>query len=252
MAAAVSSRQNFNSSKLIRFLADLAVADGAEVRQDFAERLGQWLEVGDAIDLHSALAGVAGAGVKDAAEGSAARDLAVEVDRVRAGLIEAIVKSCAPGAEGRNRFPAPTEETPAETAADYGPFHRYLLAQQREMELRVGPLRAKAREALGKASPRLGQLAGLDAVFDEALAGRERKLLSAIPALLEKRFAHLLAAHRQALGDADDDRSAWLRPGGWLARFREELKTALLAELDLRLQPVTGLWEAFGNEVDRQ
>ena len=33
-------------------------------------------------------------------------------------------------------------------------------------------------------------------------------------------------------------------PGPWLERFRQEMRGLLLAELDLRLQPVEGLLEA--------
>ena len=49
-----------------------------------------------------------------------------------------------------------------------------------------------------------------------------------------------------------DDSAAWVRPGAWLARFRNELCGVLLSQWDLRLQPVTGLVEAFGNEVNGQ
>jgi hypothetical protein len=39
-----------------------------------------------------------------------------------------------------------------------------------------------------------------------------------------------------------------MQPGGWLAAFGQELQEALLAELDARLQPVTGLIEAIRNK----
>ena len=47
-----------------------------------------------------------------------------------------------------------------------------------------------------------------------------------------------------------DDPAMWMRPGAWLANFRDELLEALLAELDVRLQPAMGLIEAFSNEVN--
>ena len=38
----------------------------------------------------------------------------------------------------------------------------------------------------------------------------------------------------------------------WLAPLREDLRAALLAELDLRLQPVLGLIEALTQEKSQQ
>ncbi|MDO9290156.1 MAG: DUF3348 family protein, partial [Hydrogenophaga sp.] len=57
---------NFNRPALVRQLAGFlpagAVAPGDAARQDVAERLGQWLNVADAISLSSAHAAIAAAG----------------------------------------------------------------------------------------------------------------------------------------------------------------------------------------------
>ncbi|HCB41034.1 MAG TPA: DUF3348 domain-containing protein, partial [Gammaproteobacteria bacterium] len=39
---------------------------------------------------------------------------------------------------------------------------------------------------------------------------------------------------------------------GWLQQFRKDVQALLLAELDLRLQPVLGLVEALEREVSRK
>ncbi len=244
-------RANFSSPRLVRLLANAAgaiaaaPAASAAPKQDFAARLGQWLRVADAIRLHAVLDGSAAA--VSVAPARRERSVAADVDRVRTTLTDAIVTSCSPepGA-ARIRFPAPPSGTPADIAALYAPFQRFHLAHQREMEQRLGPLRLAAREALASASPGLKQLADVDAIVDATLSGREHNLLATVPALLEHRFNALLATHWQALtGDGTDDPVAWLLPGGWLARYREELKQMLLAELDLRLQPIMGLVEAL-------
>ena len=49
------SRTRFNSAGLVRILAELAVADVADPKQTFAERLGEWLDFKDALALYSAL-----------------------------------------------------------------------------------------------------------------------------------------------------------------------------------------------------
>lgn len=259
-------RTNFNSSRLVRFLADLSIEDGAESghsRQAFAERLGQWLGVADAITLHAAQHASAASAMNSPAARSgepfgASAAVSGEFARVRTALVNSITKSCSPDAfDARITWPTPKPGAGIEAiaakelAAAYEPYHRFHLAHQRDMEASLRPLRAKLRAALAKASPALRQLAALDAAFEQILGEREGKLLAMLPVLLEKRFAQLFEAHRQMLVDAGqaDDPALWLQPGGWLAGFRKDLQGALLAELDVRLQPAMGLIEAFSNEA---
>lgn len=256
-------RTNFNTSRLIRFLADLSIADPAESKQAFAERLGQWLDFSDAITLHASHNAAAAAVSSTATPGlrSATPDaIADELARTRSALASAISKNCSPeGGEARLKLPVPRlgPEPSAETielAAAYEPFHRFYIAQQRDLELNLRPLRIRARDALAKASPALRQLAALDLALDEILLVRERKLLATVPLLLEKRFERLRQAHRQTLAATQqaDNPAGWMQAGGWLAVFCTELQSVLLAELDVRLQPSIGLIEAFSNEANKQ
>jgi len=119
--------------------------------------------------------------------------------------------------------------------------------------LRIDALRAHVRQAIAKVSPQLGQLAAFDAVMDQRLGGREQKLLSTAPVLLERRFEHLRKTHQLGLDAAQQQDAPALRrqPGGWLDVFGKEMQEVLLAELEVRLQPVVGLIEAFSNEVKK-
>jgi len=241
-------RTNFNSSELSRLLAGLGLVDAAAPGSSFAERLGEWLNAADATRLYAAH----NAGAADAPgalpNGPAA--LREEGARLRAALAEGIARSCTPSERGgRIRLPLPDPASPPEIAAAYEPYRRFYLAQQREMEAAVGSLRARARAALARAAPGLAKLASLDAALDRILSDREGRLLATVPALLEKRFGALRDARP---ADQADDAAAWLRPGGWLADFCGVLRAALLAELDLRLQPALGLIEAFCNEETRR
>ena len=253
----VLPRTNFSSSKLTRLLADLNLVDAAGPGPAFAEKLGLWLNVADAMTIYAAHhAGAAKQPAASAAAAAAAHAAAAaEYARVRAALANSITHGDSPGAGARRiALPQPAPAAPTEIAAAYEPYRRYYLAQQRHMDAAIGPLRAELRDALTRAVPALGKLAALDAAFDGILSGREAKLAATVPALLEKRFEQLRAAHLQTLAATrqTDDTAAWTQPGGWLARFCRELQQALLAELDLRLQPVAGLMEAFSNEVSRQ
>jgi hypothetical protein len=254
-------RAKFNSSRLVRRLAAGAAQEIPGSRQDFAERLGQWLDVTDAIALFAAVssanaaitadgtsraragapptgrvpgsANCSGRGVGAAPSPTAALD--AEVDRLRASIAESIATDSA--------FRAPRGPNALQQAGavadvgDFGPWHRAYRAHQRRMEAAIAPMRASVRDALGRQCPALRPLAEIDAALEKALEARERLLMSRVPQLLEKRFEQLRARHA---GEA-----AGAPAGDWLARFRSDLQDILQAELDVRLQPVEGLIEAI-------
>lgn len=242
------ARTNFHSSRLIRTLADLAVLETAGPTNAFAEKLGLWIDFTDAIAL-SGVHSTIPADLQAAAPSVAGVSLQEEFAMVRASLENTIAKSSSSGT-GRTRaeLTMPKLDTTLEDTKAYTPFRRFHQAHQRDMETNVRSLRAKVRDGVAGASPKLRQLAALDAAFDGILGEREAKLLSSIPALLEKRFNFLRQAYLQALPGqqpTNDNPDLCMKPGAWLARFCAELQTVLLAELDLRLQPAIGLLEAF-------
>src|SRR5690606_3434335 len=253
------SRTRFNSAGLVRILAELAVADVADSKQTFAERLGEWLDLKDALALYSALNSAAGHSPPGAPPAAALRK---RLAQVRGELAAAVAAAGTAQPGGANlALPTPLPNAAPESAADFAPFHRYYLAHQRAMAAAVGPLRASARAVLSGRSAALRPLAALDAVLDQALAAREASLLATVPVLLGKRFVALFEAHQRdraaaasdtagravaagpaatgegtaGAGAAPDDPARWMQPRGWLARFCAELQRVLLAELDLRL-----------------
>ncbi len=250
-------RTSLHSSKLVRCLADLAILDAIDPGNAFAEKLGLWIHFTDAITL-SAVHGNGSAAPQKPRLPIRHKDIAAHaaVDarfkRTRAGLLQAIVRSCSPGPGNTHiRLPAPPLELPLDPAAAYKPYRRFYEAHQRDMELSIQPLRINAREAVAKASPPLRKLAELDAMFEKILRERESKLLSRVPILLGKRFTQLFNEHQQKLADAGqtDNPAGWTRPGAWLTRFCNDMQMLLLAEADFRLQPAMGLMEAFKQDT---
>ena len=201
-------------------------ADGA--RQDLAERLAQWLHVADAIALRSALPSIAAVGaraVRHAAHTlTGAQALQAELQRVRAVLSQSITT--------RDPRHQPEPDAP-DTEFALG-LQRYQ-DQQRRMEMSVDALRGHVRQTLAQGTPRLAQLAALDAVLAQLLGGREQRLLNQLPAFLKARFNQL---RPPAATDTPSDPR-------WLLGFHAELDQTLLAELDHRLQPVVGMIEAI-------
>jgi len=249
------TRTHFNSSSLMRVLADLELAGTAAAGSAFAEKLGLWVSFTDAIALsavHSqtpALAQSAPATARKRLAAPAA--IADEVTKTRAGLVNLITRrGTLAGGKAHIQLPE-SPDTATVGAAAYEPYRRFYTAHQREMEASLGPLRSRVRAVLASLSPALQQLAALDAALDSILSERESKLLTKVASLLQKRFMHLLRTHQQALqtsGQADAP-ALWTKDGAWLARFCHELQTVLLAELDLRLQPTLGLLEAYQFET---
>lgn len=233
-------RSNFSSSRLVRLLGDWTpvAADGAGM--DFAERLSLWVNAFDAIGLQAAQQSIQAITTAAAGQPAAARPprldaLQEDFQRARSALATAIARD------------------PAAMAGEaaYGLYQQRHLELQRQMDMMIGPLRGHVRQALGRVSAALRKLAALDAVFEHLLAAREQALLPTAATLLERRFEQLRLGHQQALEAAGqpDDPATWRQPGGWLTAFESDWRQALLAELDLRLEPVAGLIEALVNEL---
>lgn len=203
-------------------------------RQDLAERLGQWLNVNEAIALRTTQTAVAAAGKAAARRAAPPVDqqalhtaLQQELQRVRAVLTRSIAMR-----------DASHRPDPDDLDIEWALFHQRLGDQQRRMALSVEALRGHVRQALAQTTPELAQLAALDAAMAPLLAGREARLLNTLPAFLKARFAAL----RQQATDPSDTATDDLR---WLLTFAHEFEQTLLAELDLRLQPVIGLIESL-------
>lgn len=233
--AQASSRAGFNRSGLVRLLSGLDGGDVPEAKQSFAERLGQWLDFTDALPLYSALNTAAPA----RSAGDSPRDAATvraSCEQVRAALTEMV------SAEGKGRVRWPVFAVDADRRADFSPYLRYYLAQQREMATRISALRAAVRADLALHAGEPGRLAALDAVLEKAFATRERTLLATVPSVLGRRFEHLCQVHGIGAGERADGEAS---EPVWLSGFRGEVRAALVAELEVRMQPVEGMADAL-------
>ena len=241
-------RTTFNRTHLVRILSEITT-EAIDPKYDFGERLGQWLDFSDALVLFSAL----GADVARStqAQGAPIGSPLEQLARVRENLTTAIINDGVFSAgTARLRFPTPLPQATAKEAADFSPYHRFYLAHQRDMSNAISALRSNARKALGELSPAQRKLAQLDASFENALLVRERNLLANIPILLARRFTQRYQEHQAALAPGSiDDPAAWTSPGSWLAAFCHDTQAMLLAELDLRLKPASGLIAALGQEL---
>lgn len=231
-------------SSLVRLLDRWTPVKTPAIGQDVAERMGGWVDPLAAIRLQGvlqALASGAAPAVSRTGTTKNAQAIAQDIQRVRTTLAKAIALDPL----------ALAHFTPDAADAGHAVYHQRHQELQRQMAQRVGALRDQVRKAVSAVSPQLRQLALLDATFEELLAAREDALLPTTTHLLERRFQQLRAAHRQAHETTGhrDDPTLWRQPGGWLDTFASDWRQALLAELDLRLEPVLGLLEALRNDT---
>ncbi len=233
--AKVSTYTGSISSPLIRLFAQVA---GMQVRPSkvlMSDRLSQWLSWTDAIALSAALEGPTSRSMPDPQAAVCADGL--EVARVRATLTAGIADEGALKSS-KAQGPAPVE---------FGPYRQRYLSLQQSMEFAIGTLRGRLRTTLTARSPALARLAALDAVMTPVLGAREQSVLSTLPILLEGHFQRLRQAgdlavtntHPPNTADGADVACAWL------GVFCRDMRAMLLAELDLRFQPVEGLIEAL-------
>jgi hypothetical protein len=244
-------RAPIHSSRLVRFLTENALLEAAQSSEDVGQKLGDWLDFRQAIALHGVLhpenpLEVAASPRSPRLSADALRQ---HVSKVRAALEQSIMQGAPPGS-GLTPISMPPAELdePVEPKTAFEPYRRFQAAHQRQMESVVRTLRSQVRGQLSKGSPALQQLATLDAAFENILSEREAILLGKVSRLLEKRFAQALKQHlKQAQAAAETGLPAD-SPLPWLLPIRQAMRTALLAELDTRLQPTLGLLEAFQAE----
>ena len=209
-----SRRTPLTGSAFIRSLAALNNVHAPASQDDFAQRVTQWFGWTHTFALSAALS-EAPAPMPATTAGADEREYA----RVRNALVNFVIE---------------TASMAVDASADFTTHRRRYTTCQQTMECQITPLRRRVRATLaGSGSPDLAKLAKLDAVMEEVIGVQERLLLSTVPGLLQPRFDNLRST------------SEWpSHPGRWPETFRQDMRALLLAELDLRLQPVEGLLAA--------
>lgn len=264
-------RTGLSGPTLIRLLTRLTDVDVPQSRQSLSDHLSQWLGWTDAIALSAALNTSPPVIAPGARMFSSAEER--ECERVRTTLADAIASDTAATAAKRRtpgQAPAPAKQLAAlaEADADYANFRQRYLSLQHTMETAVGNLRSRLRGMVAAKNGEMTRLAVVDAIMDRALLPKERALFGAIPKLLQGHFERLrdaeaatlaeaaALAQAQAQGETEAEAqgdaavetgaapapaTASITPGAWLDTFRKDMRSVLLAELDVRLQPVEGL-----------
>ncbi|WP_321877962.1 DUF3348 domain-containing protein [Paraburkholderia bannensis] len=253
-------RTALSGPALVRLLARIGETDVQASQQPLADRLSQWLGWTDAIGLSTVLSAPAPAvatGTRADGEDEAQRCLSLRSALSKAIVTDAVLAPPRPQpGHARHARAQQVQEAP-DMPADYAMFRQSYLALQQKMEADIGDLRTRLRNRLAAQSSAMAKLAALDAVMERSLSVRERTLLGTVPGLLGKYFERLRKADQAAEAakaaevetESKAEAPAEAQPqnpsGAWLATFRKDMQSLLLAELDVRFQPVEGLLAAL-------
>ena len=224
------------SPRLVRFIAGLGLGPAALSREQYARRLGQLFDLHDSI----AIAAVHGGLPAAIPAGPAPAEVTALFLEGRGAILRAAVLAFDPQGRARIRFPCADPQAPP-TAAAVEPYLAFYRVQQSEAEHRIRRLQAQVRQAASGRSPQLDERCALDAVVARSMAARARGFFSTIPGLLQIHFEQLQAACTGERADEHESARGWRQA---LQQFRRDMQGMLLAEIETRLLPVTGLVEA--------
>lgn len=238
----------FNRSPLVQLLAGLQISSSDDSAQTFAEKLSHWVAWKDAIGLSSALD--ARAPERPSVEPLTSTAIAQVVDLVR-GVHEDLASAISLDGLLAHDVPVAARQAVAAITIndeshmmDFASYRRCYMTHQRAMDERIGRVRADVRATIAGVSGTLARLAALDAAMEQALAVHQRRAVGRLPALLEKHFKKQHASRPQPAAPIPGD----IAPAVHEPRAPAVgllVQQALLAELALRLQPVTGMVDAL-------
>jgi hypothetical protein len=240
-------------SSLIRLLSEYEITNIDVSYKNFAERLGLLVDLSDSVKLSESLRAIPKMSFHliDKANDANCDDLVQEFLKQRSIVLKSILKSFDLNAVFIPfKLPTPTSLTSIEEAIKFDPYHRFYLLHQSELDFQTEKLRSYVRKVISAQSLSLAQLAELDKTVSQSMMVHTNRRFSIVPILLKSRFKQLYAEYCAAFKHCDfvDKPSFWINETGWLTQFYSEMQQLLLAEFEVRIQPIIGLVEAYNEE----
>jgi len=244
-------------SKLVRFLSEYEMSNIQVSHKNFAQRLGLLVDLSDSVTLSESLRAIpkmarraAGTLVEVGSDG-----LVQEFLKQRSIILKSIVKSFDYNAVFiQFKLPTPQSGTSIAEAINFDQYQRFYLLHQSELDFKTEKIRILARKVISEYSINLAQLAELDKTFSQSMVTHTRKRFSVVPKLLKVRFEQLYSEHCETYKESTcvDQPLSWINEKGWLTQFYSEMQQLLLAEFEIRLQPIIGLVEAYNEEIEKK
>jgi hypothetical protein len=243
------------SLKLVKLLSEYNMTNIEVTYSNFAERLGLLVDLSDSVTLSESLRAIPTMRheARDSQNNAQCDSLVQEFLGQRSAILKSILKSFDPSAVFiQFKLPIPNLDTSIEDALNFEQYQRFYLLHQSELDFKIDKLRCFVRKVISEYSLNLTQLAELDKTFSKSMAAHTRKRFTVVPKLLKFRFEQLYADYCKDIKQnaLKDKPIVWVNDNGWLSKFYAEMQQVLLAELDVRLQPIIGLVEAYSEEIE--
>ncbi|MFV1873989.1 MAG: DUF3348 family protein [Oleiphilus sp.] len=237
-------------SELIRRVQSLLAKDIPRASGRFSERLTQNMDFSSSLklsEIHGQLRLIDKRHSQSAQTQGSSADLAVKAESVQAALsrvkrsILLNIEQSFDDQTKQARFPLPVLCPEAENL-DFSVYENFYLAHQKEMSAKIQGLRSYICETMSAASPTMAKLVLLDKTLEETIGLPLRRGFSALNFVMQQ--------HAQVIQTAcHDSKTNTKVKQQSIDEFHVELHQFLLAELELRLQPIHGLLAAFTQEV---
>ena len=244
--------ESYQGSRLVRVLSEILALDVPLTHKQFALKLGELVDLSDSFALSDQLRSLPRLRFTPATDTDESPDPQQQFMRWQAETVQSMVAHFE-RSEGHRplQLPGLSDEKFRQPQQALDAYLRFYALHQSEMDGKVLRLRHQVREAAKQHSPSMLQLATLDAALNDTLNQHQRRLLAVIPRLLGFRFHQLLQEHQAELAQQQrsDNLEQWHASDSWHARFLHEMQSVMLAELELRLQPIIGMLDAMGSEA---
>jgi Protein of unknown function (DUF3348) len=251
----VSPRAHLHDASLLQFVQEQGWAPSEHDSVEVGQKLSDWLHFKHAIALQGLLDQNELRAQQPAQAASIrinATVLKTRFDEVRQALQRSITEGSSPAPSLPRITPLARKlDWPIDATTAFEPYRRFVYSHQRQMENVISGLRAQLRGMLSKGDSAWQQLGMLDAAFAAILNERESKLLLKLTSGFEKRFHSALKKHLKALQAASDADEPAPDTETWLPALCQQMQSALLHELDIRLQPIEGLMDALTHKQNK-
>lgn len=229
-------------SRLIQLLQQLHLSERPVSAYNVAEKLGLLIDLSLSVSLSTTLGGLKRVKGGDSSVG---RDqLRQTMLQLREQWVADLVTSCDPE-KSAQAMPLPKlkDDYATDILNAAQPFARFYALQQSEMEHHISGFQRQVRDVLAESSAEMAQLATLDRALFEIMAKQTRRAFGTVPVMIAKHLTWHFDHRNEKQTENPSQHPAWF------LLFLNDLKQILLAELDIRLQPVIGLIEARESNI---
>lgn len=235
-------------SRLIELLSDMTDTHEPISHKNFSLHLSQLIDLSDSFSLSDTFRGIPRLKPPTPSDDNNGNIKEAFIQH-RSDMVSFVIKSFAATTEVSKPFRLPelTAEQLSEADTAFDRLHRFYVLQQSDVDAKVMQCRNFVRKNIENHSLAMKQLVTLDVAVANTMAANTRQAFTMVPKLLRIRFQQLLISNSEETIEVDLAGSPILP---WFNDFVFEMRQLLLTELDVRLQPVLGLIEAFDEEIN--